>query len=133
VAKSGTRSASVVAPDAREDIRSILRWSERKFGKVVSSRYRALLKQAIRDIEVDPLRPGSYARPDLMVNGARMYFISFSRDHVAGERIREPRHLILYRIQSGMPIEIGRILHDGQDTGRHVPDAYRRILPGDAV
>jgi len=63
----------------------------------VSLRYRALIGQALLAIEADPERLGSKARPDLLVEGARTYHISLSRTRLAGARVKEPRHFLLYR------------------------------------
>jgi toxin ParE1/3/4 len=49
----------ILAPAAQRDIQRALKWSEENFGKQAALRYRALLKQALRDIEADPERPGS--------------------------------------------------------------------------
>ncbi len=46
--------------------------------------------------------------------------MSFSRDRVAGEKVRMPRHFVLYRYSSGA-VEFARILHDSRDLARHLP------------
>jgi len=113
-----------VAAQARRDVAFIIRWSRRHFGGAAALRYEALIVQALRDIETNPRRPGSTSRPELLISNARTYHLSFSRDHVAGGRVQEPRHFVLYRYGDGV-VEVGRILHDSRDLKRHVPDGYR--------
>ena len=114
-----------LAPAARQDIREALRWSEQKFGEAAAARYKALIKQAIRDIGADPERPGSKARPEMMIKGARTYHLEFSRNNVSGATVKEPRHFLLYRRREDGVVEVGRILHDGRDLKRHLPEGYR--------
>jgi toxin ParE1/3/4 len=102
-----------------------LKWSEEKFGSRAAQRYRALLKQALRDIAADPERPGSMERPEL-ITGARTYHLRFSRDRarVSGP-VRNPRHFLLYRRNDEGVIEVARGLHDARDLARHLPEDYR--------
>ena len=114
-----------LAPAARQDVREILRWSEQEFGGTAAARYRALIKQAVRDIKADPERPGSQEWPEIMIQGARTYHLEFSRSRVSGSRVKEPRHFLLYRRRDDGVIEVARILHDGRDLQRHLPEDYR--------
>jgi len=115
-----------LAPAARQDVREALRWSERKFGETAAARYRALIKQAVRDVGEDPKRPGSKERPEIMIEGARTYHLQFSRSRVSGPGVKEPRHFLLYRSREGGVVEVARVLHDGRDLLRHLPESYRR-------
>ena len=114
-----------LAPAARQDLREVLRWTERNFGQTAAARYKALIKQAVRDIGADPERPGSKERPEIMVEGARTYHTSLSRTRVSGPRVKEPRHFLLYRRREDGVIEVARILHDDRDLQRHLPEGYR--------
>jgi toxin ParE1/3/4 len=116
-----------VTGPARRDIAAILKWSLKEFGMNASLRYSALLRQALLDIEADSERPGSKERPELMVAGARTYHISLSRTRVSGARVKEPRHLLLYRRREDGVVEVARVLHDGRDLRRHLPDDYRGL------
>lgn len=121
---------AVLSPDARRDLREALRWSETRFGHDARLRYEALIVQALRDIETDPTRPGSNERPEIMIEGARTYHISLSRDRatmVVGV-VHKPRHFILYRRRKDNKnvIDVGRILRDDRDLVRHLPESYRR-------
>ncbi len=106
---------------ASQDVRKILKWTEEKFGKRAQERYRDLLLQALRDIEADPERPGSKEWPNILAIGTRTYHLSFSRSRTNGQAVKEPRHFILYRLRKDAGIEVGRILHDGRDLQRHLP------------
>jgi toxin ParE1/3/4 len=122
--KRGSRPS--LAPAARQDVREVLRLSERKFGESAAARYRALIKQAVRDVGTDPERPGSKEREEIMIEGARTYHLHFSRSRVSGPGVKEPRHFLLYRRREDGVIEVARILHDGCDLQRHLPEDYRR-------
>ena len=115
----------ILTPSARQDIREISRWSELKFGKEAAIRYRALLGQALRDLEADPDRHGSNARPELLVPGARTYHLALSRTRTGGPGVKRPRHYILYRSSTPGIIEIARILHDSRDLAQYLPSDYQ--------
>ena len=120
-----------LAPAARQDVREILIWSEQKFGETAAVRYKALIKQAVRDVSNDPERPGSKERPEIMTEGARIYHLQFSRSRVSGLGVKEPRHFLLYRRRSDGVVEVARILHDGRGLARHLPEGYRRVDTGE--
>ena len=85
--------------------------------------------QALRNIEAGPARHGSTARPEILIEGARTYHIRFSRDLAKSALgvLHNPRHLVLYRHREDRnAIDIARILHDGRDLPRHLPEEYRR-------
>jgi toxin ParE1/3/4 len=120
---------AVLAPRASRDLRDVLRWSEAKFGYEAKVRYQALIIQAFRDIERDFARHGSIERPQIMIDGARTYHISFSRYGANAPRgiVHKPRHILLYRRRDDGVIDIARILHDGRDIQKHLPKNYRRM------
>ena len=124
--KQPVRVIATLTPAVRQDIRDISRWTELKFGTEAAIRYRALLLQALRDLEADPARHGSRERPDLMVPGARTYHLSFSRGWAGKPGVKQPRHLILYRSAAPGFLEIARILHDSSDLSRHLPEGYQQ-------
>ena len=64
---------------AQHDVRAILSWSRREFGEAAAARYKALVKQALRDLAADPERPGSTERPEILIEGARTYHLWYSR------------------------------------------------------
>jgi len=132
VANKRRQPRVVLSPAARRDLRDALKWSEARFGPDARLRYEALIVQAIRDIEGEPTRHGSIERAELMKKGVRTYHIRFSRDRaktVIGV-VHDPRHFVLYRYrEDGNVIEIGRILHDGRDLYRHIPDDFLNADP----
>jgi toxin ParE1/3/4 len=114
-----------VSGAARRDVAAILKWSLEKFGKTASLRYEVLILQALVDIEAGPERPGSKERPELMVDGARTYHLSFSRKRMSGPGVEELRHFLLYRRRDAEMVEVARVLHDARDLRRHLPGDYR--------
>lgn len=110
---------------AKRDLSSVMERSSQEFGERAALRYDALIKQALKDIGEDPERPGSKERPEIMVEGARVYHLSFSRSRVGRPGVKEPRHFLLYR-RCGDVIEVARILHDAGDLEGQVPEEYRR-------
>jgi toxin ParE1/3/4 len=111
---------------AQRDIKAILNWSRKEFGEAAAARYKALIKQALRDIGADPERPGSTERSEILIEGARTYHLWYSRGRVKGQGVKAPRHFLLYRRREERVIEVGRVCHDARDLARHVPEEYRR-------
>jgi toxin ParE1/3/4 len=121
-----------LSPLAERDIEAILAWTHEHFGERGRLRYEALIVRTIQDVADDPMRPGTLARPEL-TPGARTYHLRLSRDRImpATDRVRQPRHFLLYRARPDEPVEIGRVLHDGMDLMRHLPDDYRPEATGE--
>lgn len=110
---------------AKRDLSGLMEWTVQEFGERAALRYDALIKQALKDIGADPERPGSKERPEIMVRGARTYHLEFSRNRVSGSKVKKPRHFLLYRCRDDGVVEVARILHDGRDLQRHLPEGYR--------
>jgi len=110
---------------AKRDLSGLMEWTVQEFGERAALRYDTLIKQALKDIEADPERPVSKEWPEIMIQGARTYHLEFSRSRVSGSRVKEPRHFLLYRRRDDGVIEVARILHDGRDLQRHLPEDYR--------
>jgi toxin ParE1/3/4 len=110
---------------AEEDIVRLLAYTQTRFGEIARRRYEALLVVGLRDIAFDPERPGSVARPELGLT-VRSYHLRHSRDRArtADGLVRQPRHLLLYRVTRPDLIGIGRVLHDGMEIERHLPGQY---------
>jgi toxin ParE1/3/4 len=107
---------------ATADIIDILAWSHDQFGEQARQRYEKLIATAIRDLATDPTRSGSVNRPELG-DGVRSWHLRGSRDHTAGDVVRRPRHLLVYRTDNDILV-IGRVLHDAMELRRHI-DADR--------
>lgn len=115
---------------AEEDIETILEWTHQHFGENARIRYESLIGQAVIDVADDQQRAGSLERPEIAA-GALTYHLRNSRDRVkrASGRVHRPRHYLLYRTSSNGVVEISRVLHDGMDLKRHLPDEYRVEAP----
>lgn len=111
---------------AQRDIKAILNWTRKEFGQNAVARYQALIQQAVRDIGIDPERPGSQQRPDVMIEGARTHHLEFSRSRMGRPNVKAPRHLLVYRRRDESTIEVARVLHDALDLPRHLPAGFRR-------
>jgi len=116
----------IVAPAARSDIASILAWTHENFGAPTRKRYAKLIKTAIQMLAANPETEGSEARPEI-ANNCRTYHLFHCRKKAVarGDRIRHPRHFLLYRITAARTVEIGRVLHDSMELERHLPREYR--------
>jgi toxin ParE1/3/4 len=110
---------------AEQDIVALLNWTVTHLGASAQERYQRLLVTALRDVADDPERVGSVVRPELG-DGVRSYHIRHSRNRCPGDSgiVRRPRHLILYRSITPGVVGVGRVLHDGMEFGRHLPDDY---------
>lgn len=104
----------------------ILAWTDKNFGPQIMQRYRKLIQTAIERIAANPELIGSSTRPEF-ASRCRTYHLFFSRKSSGqtGDRIRHPRHFILYRVTEDNIVEIGRVLHDSMDLLEHLPEEYR--------
>lgn len=107
-----------LAREAEADIQGIAAWSRARFGDESRRRYVALIAAAILDVAEDPDRIGQAPRPELG-DRIRSWPLRLSRHHSRGGRVRQPRHILIYRAD-GDAIEIVRVLHDAMDPARHV-------------
>ena len=116
----------ILAPEAEDDLREILHWTLKRFGVGAVSRYAALIKQAVRDVGSGPNRLGAKLLPRMFIASARTYHIKFSRNRVEGEKVQDPRHMLVCRVREDGIVEVARILHDSRDLARHIPDSYQQ-------
>lgn len=116
----------LIAPMARRDIASILAWTLEHFGRQTSKRYAKLITTAIEQLAENPVRAGSSPRPEIAQH-CRTYHLYFSRRSAgrANNRIRQPRHFLLYRIADANTLEISRVLHDSMDLRANLPEDFR--------
>jgi toxin ParE1/3/4 len=108
-----------ISAPAERDLRDIFLWSETEFGGVAADRYEVLIAQALADIAENPYRPGAKHRDDLLA-GIYTYHLVSSRNLVPEDRVKSPRHFLIYRVLANR-IEILRVLHDSRDLDRHIP------------
>jgi toxin ParE1/3/4 len=102
-------------PAVERDIELALLATLRRFGVRKYDEYRALIRQAIRDIQADPDGPQSKRRSEIH-RSARTF-------HIA-RRGRRARHFLLYRISEDGVVEFARLLYDGMDLEQHLPAGY---------
>jgi toxin ParE1/3/4 len=112
-----------LSPQAEQDIEAILEWTHAECGEKIRRRYETLLTRAIMDVAEDAKRAGSRARPEIGV-AARSYHLRHSGDRVRKSigKIDRPRHILVFRIRDDHQVDIARVLHDGMDLDRHVPE-----------
>lgn len=117
----------IIAPKARGDIENILIWTEENFGPQTLRRYAKLIATAIEQVAANPELSGSCQRPEI-ADRCRTYHLWFSRKSAgrAGDRVRRPRHFLLYRVTPSSTVEISRVLHDSMELRAHLPEEYRR-------
>lgn len=115
-----------ISRSALADIERLSSWTNSRFGEAVRIRYTSLLRQAFVDLAANPLRLGGFDRPELGPD-ARSYHIRYNRTQnaKASESIRNPRHIVVFRVQDEQSIVIGRVLYDAMDLLHHVvPDDF---------
>jgi toxin ParE1/3/4 len=123
-----TRYFVAVTAPAERDLRDIFQWSETEFGIAAADRYEILIEQALADIGENPYLPGANHRRKL-VSGVYTYHLASSRDRVPENRVKAPRHFLVYRVITDR-IEILRVLHDSRDLDRHIPRDQSRLVQG---
>lgn len=106
----------IFAGPADRDFIEIMDWSAEQFGSAASDRYETLIGRALTDVGEDPFRSGARQRPELP-EGVYTYDLANSRERVSGDRVKAPRHFLLYRV-----VALLRILHDSRDMARHLPE-----------
>ncbi len=106
---------------AQADVIDILVWTEEQFGEAARLRYESLIVAGLRDVAIQPDRPGSIARPELGA-GVRSWHLRLSRAHGKGAMaVRRPRHFLIYRIEPELVV-VGRVLHDVMELAQHLGD-----------
>ena len=99
----------VVAGPARADLRSLLRWTEGRFGPRKRAAYAAAIRAKLLHLRGGPEPLGSgLAQP----GRADIRKLPLGRGY---------RHLLIYRALPDRRILILRILHDSMDLARHLP------------
>lgn len=113
----------VLAPKALDDIESILEWTAKNFGEDARVHYRIRIGQGIQDLTNAEEFSESISRQELGKD-LKTYHLFSSRNNIPlkTDRVKEPRHFILYRIRKVGVIEVSRILHDSVDLRRHLPN-----------
>lgn len=109
-----------VTDPARRDIDSLLAHSLAAFGTMAQRRYAAPIRAALKDLAADPLRIGSKGLAGSR-EGIRTDHLQNSRFRVAEFSVRNPRHVVVYRLAGQDMEDVLRLLHDAMDPDRHLP------------
>jgi toxin ParE1/3/4 len=115
---------------ARQDLANILAASLERWGREGRSRYAALLVAAMRTIASEPEGPLTRDRAELLP-GVRSLHV---RHAGARHGVRDPVHVVFYRIAAPGLIDIVRVLHQRMEPGQHLaraatPSRRRRRPP----
>lgn len=112
-----------ISNPARADIVDILRLSQTRFGDQARQRYQALILAALQALADTPYRIGSHDRDEL-APGLRSYHLIYSRQQAKQARgmVKNPRHIVFYRVANDDVIEVVRLLHDAMEVQLHLPD-----------
>lgn len=103
---------------ARADIAQILAVSAERWGLEIRRRYAALLAAAMRKVAAQPNGTATRNRADLS-RGVRSFHLRHAR--VDGETpVRQPVHVLFYRVVRPELVEIVRVLHERMEPSRHL-------------
>lgn len=109
---------------AEAQIDAALLDSARRWGIPAAARYHRLILTAAAATGEAPALPGSREIPGLA--GVRVLHLHAVRRLVdAGNRVAEPRHLIVYRVASDNVVEILSVVHDRMLLSRAARRAVR--------
>jgi plasmid stabilization system protein ParE len=106
---------------AEDELLRIFEDSAIRFRRDASIRYEDLVSQAIFDLVEDPDRIGAQK-----VDARIHYHLRHSRNRVAGERVRDPHHYLVVRIECDR-LAVLAVVHDAMVEG-----ATRRSEEGEA-
>jgi toxin ParE1/3/4 len=109
-----------LSDSAQADVIGVLAWTHDQFGETARLRYESLIVVALRDVAMQPDRPGSILRPELGA-GVRSWHLRLSRDHAAPGTgvVRRPRHFLIYRLEPDLLL-VGRVLHDAMELAQNL-------------
>jgi toxin ParE1/3/4 len=110
-----------LARPAQIDLATILETSGERWGAEGRARYAVILVAAMRHVAADPEGPLTRKRPELRA-GLRSFHIRHARGTVAGPGVRQPVHVLYYRVTPDGMIEIVRVLHERMEPGRRLDD-----------
>jgi len=112
----------LISLPAQDDLRHILAASAERWGDEGGRRYARRLADAMRRIAATPNGPNTHSRGQLLA-GLRSFHIRHVRGSRLSANVREPVHIIYYRILEGDLVEIVRVLHERMEPARHVGEA----------
>jgi toxin ParE1/3/4 len=101
---------------AEADYASLLRYSRKRWGKLQAEIYRLIIDDSIAAIAADPYRRNTYGRDEVRP-GLRSFHVGLD-----GERAKQGRHILYFRLADDGIVEVVRILHDRMDMRRRLAD-----------
>lgn len=112
-----------LAGSAERALVDVLDRSETRFGAVVRDRYARLVTAALADLAHDPDRTG-VRWIEVGTQRLGLYHIRHSRSRAGepGERVRHPRHIVVFRRDGDRALEVIGILHDSMLPDRHLTE-----------
>jgi plasmid stabilization system protein ParE len=105
---------------ALSDIARVLDETQFLFGESARIRYQLLIEQSLVDLR--GIHPAEQSSPELALpEGVGAYHLSRSRMSVGRhERVKRPRHYLVYRVVHVELIEIVCLTHDRRDVSEQV-------------
>jgi toxin ParE1/3/4 len=104
---------------AKVDLLQILSTSEERWGVEGRRRYAAVIASAIRKVADDPKGPATQDRSELLT-GSRSMHLRYARTLSSVDKVRNPVHVLYYRVIAPDFVEILRVLHERMEPSRHV-------------
>lgn len=104
---------------AQSDLEQILATSAERWGEDAKDRYAQLLVATMRKIAADPEGPTTRNRNDLLP-GVRSVHLRHAQRERRARSVRQPVHVIYYRIGQPGVVEIVRVLHERMEPSQHL-------------
>jgi len=104
---------------ARSDLAQILAVSAERWGHEGRRRYGALLTAAMRKVAAQPDSAATHDRAELS-RGVRSIHLRHARVGGREARVKQPVHVLFYRVVRPGLVEIVRVLHERMEPSRHL-------------
>jgi toxin ParE1/3/4 len=108
----------LISLPTQEDIRQILKFSAEQSGPEGRRRYAANLAAAMKKVAAQPNGPNTRARDELS-RSLRSFHICHARGRDPAAIVKDPVHILYYRLVGSGRVEIVRILHDRMEPTRY--------------
>lgn len=108
-----------LSSSARSDLVQILAASADRWGPEGRRRYASLLTAAMRKVAAQPDAAMTRDRADLF-RGVRSFHLRHVRIGSGEARVRQPVHVLFYRVARPGLVEILRVLHERMEPRRHL-------------
>jgi toxin ParE1/3/4 len=108
-----------LSPLVRADLAQILAVSAERWGIEGRRRYAALLTAAMRKVATEPDGAATRDRAELS-RGVRSFHLRHARAGGDQARVRQPVHVLFYRVVRPGLVEIIRVLHERMEPSRYL-------------